>query len=463
MLNIHVRWFNSLYFLVDDHYINKIALEHKFTIMIKLTADKLLFTLLFITSILLVSQKSILNNVITITPKTHPQFELYDDNNKGGNTKQQVFESEVLYKWQCILDKGNTDYPYCGFLINLGKSISNGIDLSDHKSLKLWLKYQGKAKTIRVSLRNFNPDYSNIENNDSTKYHELNIPIEYLDRNEHIKLRNFNIPMWWKRDRQIPVHLGGPELSNTVYIDIQTGSDLTDGLHQFELKKIELHGQWLSTEKWYLSILFFWLILGATILIFRLVKLNKAIRQSNKRENTLIKQNTDLDIKAQTFAKLSKTDNLTGALNRQGIEESIERGVLAWESENKPLSIIMLDIDHFKNVNDTYGHDVGDKVLKLISKAIKKNIRYTDSFARWGGEEFVLVCCDTSIDDAGLIAENLRERITRTVLIDDIKVTASFGVSSVQCSDSVDDLFKRADEALYNAKNSGRNNVKIKD
>jgi len=121
----------------------------------------------------------------------------------------------------------------------------------------------------------------------------------------------------------------------------------------------------------------------------------------------------------------------------------------------------MLDIDHFKQINDTHGHGIGDLVLTSLTTLVKQNIRSADSFARWGGEEFVLVCQDTSLDVAFTIAEDLRARIAKACIIDNIKVTASFGVSDMQKGGSVQALFKQADDALYRAKNSGRNKVKL--
>jgi len=424
--------------------------------------DKILFILLLVTIGLLFGQKSILSNVITISPQSHQMFKLYNDEMSGGKTTTKLLSTKHTYKWQCLLIKDSTPYPYCGFEINLGTSISKGVDLTDYEYLKIWLNYQGEADTVRLTLRNFNPAYSTTRDKVSTKFHQLDIPKSHLPDGKQILLRSFSVPTWWKLTQNIPINLDGPELSNTVLIDVQTGSELTAGLHQFELSKIEIHGQWLATENWYFSILFTWILIGGCILIIRLTKLKKAIVQGSLREQELIELNNVLDHRAKELLEISKKDKLTGALNRQGIENAVSQGMLEWTKQAKPLSIIMLDIDHFKKINDTHGHDVGDNVLMSLTKLVKKNIRSTDSFARWGGEEFVLVCRNTPIETASLIAENLRDRIARTALIDDIKVTASFGISDIENCGSIQKLFKQADEALYLAKNSGRNKVELK-
>lgn len=423
--------------------------------------EKALFILLLLTVVLLLGHKTFLNNIITISPKSHQNVSLYDDAINGGNTRTLLFDYRDHYKWHCQLSKGSTNYPYCGFEINLGSSISKGINLNDYKYLKIWLNYRGEAKTIRVTLRNFNPAYSSDKDKVSTKFHQLDIPTHYLKSGKEILLASFSVPTWWKLDLNIPINLDGPELSNVVFIDVQTGSDISTGLHQFELEKIEIHGQWLATENWYFSILFCWILIAAAILITRLLTLNRTIIKSNQREQKLLQMNSVLDHKAKNLLIISKKDKLTGALNRQGIEDAISTGMQGWNKEHKPFSIIMLDIDHFKQINDTHGHGIGDLVLTSLTTLVKQNIRSADSFARWGGEEFVLVCQDTSLDVAFTIAEDLRARIAKACIIDNIKVTASFGVSDMQKGGSVQALFKQADDALYRAKNSGRNKVKL--
>ena len=157
--------------------------------------------------------------------------------------------------------------------------------------------------------------------------------------------------------------------------------------------------------------------------------------------------------------KLSVTDHLTQIFNRIKIEEQID-------SENKrrlryknKFSVVLLDIDHFKNVNDTYGHDVGDHILVTISKLISDNIRQSDIVGRWGGEEFIIVCQETEIEGAMRVAEHLRELIINTDFEKIGKMTCSFGVTEAIDNDNVNDIIKRSDEALYEAKDAGRNCV----
>ncbi|NLJ66568.1 MAG: GGDEF domain-containing protein, partial [Clostridiales bacterium] len=127
----------------------------------------------------------------------------------------------------------------------------------------------------------------------------------------------------------------------------------------------------------------------------------------------------------------------------------------------EPLSIAMLDIDHYKEINDSYGHDVGDEVLKKLSKTLLRNIRKVDILARWGGEEFAILMPKNNAEEAYKMLERLRMIIENTQFINDIRITISAGVAELKDSDISDDLVRRADEALYKAKNNGRNNVQV--
>jgi len=132
--------------------------------------------------------------------------------------------------------------------------------------------------------------------------------------------------------------------------------------------------------------------------------------------------------------------------------------ILKAKRYNTPLSIIYFDIDHFKQINDTYGHKKGDFILKEVSKIILQNIRKTDIFGRWGGEEFIIILPFTNLENALILAEKLRKKIEEHDF-DGINITISFGVTELKIDDNADTLINRADEALYKAKNKGRNRV----
>lgn len=162
--------------------------------------------------------------------------------------------------------------------------------------------------------------------------------------------------------------------------------------------------------------------------------------------------------------ELAITDALTGLHNRRYMEAHLRSLVQESAATGKPLTILIADIDHFKRINDTYGHDAGDVVLKDFAARLQQNVRGIDLTCRMGGEEFVIIMPDTDTELAGHIAERLRmcvaQKPFRLNASTDIEVTASVGLASVESAmDTPDTLFKRADNALYAAKRGGRNKV----
>ena len=154
------------------------------------------------------------------------------------------------------------------------------------------------------------------------------------------------------------------------------------------------------------------------------------------------------------------TDKLTQLHNRNKFEEVFEYEVKQAKRYSQPLTLAILDIDHFKMVNDTYGHLIGDEVLVLLSNAINKHVRETDLFARWGGEEFVLLFNNTNLESSIKVIENFRKIIESLKYPKGQNITASFGVSELKDGDTLESILERADKALYVAKNAGRNCVK---
>ena len=157
---------------------------------------------------------------------------------------------------------------------------------------------------------------------------------------------------------------------------------------------------------------------------------------------------------------LSVTDPLTGLANRRRLEERLELEIARVERTQKPLAVALVDIDHFKQINDRYGHPVGDSVLKEVSELLTENLRAPDLAARYGGEEFCLVFPDTALEEALGILERTRQLIAqREIPPMHHAVTASFGVACCSREQSPETLIEAADKALYRAKNDGRNRV----
>jgi diguanylate cyclase (GGDEF)-like protein/PAS domain S-box-containing protein len=153
---------------------------------------------------------------------------------------------------------------------------------------------------------------------------------------------------------------------------------------------------------------------------------------------------------------ISTHDTLTNIYNRAFFNDTIETKIKSAKRYGIEFSLIIIDIDHFKKVNDQYGHNIGDKVLIEIAKILKDNIREDDVVARWGGEEFVILLSHTDIDGTYQLAEKLRVIIENTI-IENIRITASFGLASYNKRLSKNEFFEIVDKSLYKAKDNGRN------
>jgi len=158
----------------------------------------------------------------------------------------------------------------------------------------------------------------------------------------------------------------------------------------------------------------------------------------------------------------ASTDPLTGTGNRKALNEALNHEINLAQRNDTPLSVVMFDFDHFKNINDGYGHQFGDKVLKEIIQEVKQAIRKTDLLFRYGGEEFMLLLHKTSLTNAAAVADKIRERIANKVINFEqqaINVSVSMGAATLHEGDITSTLIERADDALYHAKDLGRNRV----
>ncbi|TCS71521.1 diguanylate cyclase [Sulfuritortus calidifontis] len=170
----------------------------------------------------------------------------------------------------------------------------------------------------------------------------------------------------------------------------------------------------------------------------------------------------ELERELQEVANLVREDQLTGALNRRGMEEAMARELARAERMAAPLSLALLDIDHFKKINDSYGHQAGDQALVHLSKVTRQLLRPSDSLGRWGGEEFLIMLPNTDLAEAEKVMQRLQRELTKTFFLHDnqrILITFSAGVAQRQAGEERDLWIRRADQAMYQAKAKGRNRV----
>ena len=176
-----------------------------------------------------------------------------------------------------------------------------------------------------------------------------------------------------------------------------------------------------------------------------------------ERTESLLDTQKELLEDKNELTRMALTDNLTGLSNRTHMNQILHKEFSRFERHNQRFGIIMLDIDHFKLINDKFGHDAGDDVLKKLAATFDKAIRSSDFVARWGGEEFLICCTTIEEEDLLPIAETIRQLVATTNFNHKGQITASLGCAAIVKGESIGDLIKRADVALYEAKNNGRN------
>lgn len=184
-------------------------------------------------------------------------------------------------------------------------------------------------------------------------------------------------------------------------------------------------------------------------------------RKIYERTESLLDTQRELQEDKNELTRMALTDSLTQLSNRTHMNQILHREYARFERHQQRFGIIMLDIDQFKRVNDSYGHDTGDAVLKKLAKIFENAIRASDFIARWGGEEFLICCTTIEQEDLLPIAETIRQLVGSTDFETTGQITASLGCAAIVKGETIGDLIKRADIALYEAKNNGRNQTMV--
>ncbi len=203
--------------------------------------------------------------------------------------------------------------------------------------------------------------------------------------------------------------------------------------------------------------------------------LSEVVAETRQMKDSMERMKREFDAKSNEMEELRKelervrlqasTDALTGMANRATFFDQLRKAAEHAEKQRQPFCVVMADIDHFKRVNDTFGHLVGDKVIRFVAEALKQSIKGQDTAARYGGEEFALLLPDTSADNAVILCNKIREHIAGTKLVRTGtreplgQITISAGVAQYRFGEEMMDFVQRADQALYVSKEGGRNRV----
>ncbi|MDF2178798.1 GGDEF domain-containing protein [Aliiglaciecola sp. CAU 1673] len=407
-----------------------------------------------LTIILLVWQHLGMNITYRVFPNPDIGISIFNDDVNGGLSESDLHLQNGTILLDCEVIANGLTHPFCGINLSLGEP-GNEWDLSDFTQMK-----------IRLSMTSSPPDTLMIylvnqeQNDDGTSRERANLRtlspstklIDVL-----IPMNSFHVPSWW-----ILLHPDGKQSSH-VQLDkvsdlrVTTGDATVSRQAKIQIENIQISGKWVSSGTLYLALLSLWVLTSLSYSAIGIYQLYTNAKRSQSRAAELQEINQFLSIEKNKYESMAKTDPLTGALNRAGLRDVLDKAVQRLLERKRRSSLLMLDIDHFKQLNDSYGHDVGDKALMELVRLIQLHTRDGDFLARWGGEEFALICLNTNIASALKLAEKIRSTIMQTPLAGHY-LTCSIGVCELKSAD-IQQWFKLADQALYQAKAQGRNQV----
>ncbi|WP_286234715.1 GGDEF domain-containing protein [Thalassotalea sediminis] len=421
--------------------------------------DNLVILLLIsFTFIIIGAHHFALNKTITFDSQSNIRAYAVTDTANGGSSKAKLHTKGDSYLLDCHIVKSDYPWPFCEVTFAVGVNEKNELDtpldLSPYTSAHIFAKYISDNKaSFRFQLRTYNERYSSPTDDSTWKYNGIEYWPEKNTYPVEIPLDAMQVATWWLLEQEIPIAYASPEFDQVLILELATGNHMKPGHYQIEIERIEFSGKVFTNKQVFTFIIAMWVFAAIIGLVMNLYRSKEKLILLEKRAHELKQLNRLLNVKSQELKDQVERDPLTGALNRKGIEH-------VFTNEIKTLSLMFIDIDHFKPLNDRYGHNIGDIILKDFVKLISENCRSTDFLARWGGEEFLLICPNTKLLEANELAEDLRQLIAQHHFVQDIKITASFGLAQKE-NESVSALIERADVALYAAKAQGRNKVVI--
>lgn len=395
--------------------------------------------------------------------KNKVQVDIFSDATAGGNSLVKwVNLEESSYNFSCAIGTSEGT-RYCGIAIKFmdDNQQAQSIDLRKYNTLNLEASYEGDFDKMTLFYRNSDDDNYQLNSVLQDQY-----IYTFIDKNEFekpitIHLENFVLAEWWLQQfytQRNQIHLG---TNNIVEIGIATPGGATSGSFHLHVRALYATGLWIPRETLYFYIVIVWLLFVAAEGAYRIVKLWQEKRRYLTRLSSLQNNLTTLETDLKELEASASLDPLTHTYNRMGLQKHIAQ--LATNASADPTYIYLLDIDFFKKVNDTHGHDAGDVVLHVFSQQLTANMRKSDTLARWGGEEFIILAPHSSPQGAVLFAEKLRMAIAgHTITLPNvarINITFSTGATRLINHSEFNEAFKRADKSLYAAKQQGRNRV----
>lgn len=261
----------------------------------------------------------------------------------------------------------------------------------------------------------------------------------------------------------MPFHKAESAFFVFIFVVLAAGLVTVHAFDFLQAATAQVHGPDSMHRIAYMNRLLFIIgVLLATALFFGMFFIYPLIREQVKEEGKLRAMTVSLSARSETLEHAALTDGLTGMQNRRYFDDALREYLTEFRRIGKPIGLMILDLDHFKQVNDTHGHDIGDEVLRSVANCLKDLTRYHDVVARLGGEEFAVVTPNMDAERLGRFAEHIRREIAGIAVLSGsarLKVTTSVGLAVWDRKETAEEFYRRADRQLYEAKKMGRNRV----
>ena len=385
-----------------------------------------------------------------------------DDMHGGASQATWINESDIHFGCE-LRDIGRTEPPFCGFHVHLDWPENVAVDLSGYDRMYIDIDYTGGNEKLRFYFDEYVPGYSDPDEpvrTGTAKYMSAYIFAPETENTLAILMDEFLVADWWVNNNNVPRQYTRPSRNRILIFGVDIAYPSALGYHEVKLNGVTFVGPWVSAENWYLGIVLIWvtvLVMGG---VGRIVYLRNQVDEEKNKRAELRRYAFELQEEKNKYQQLSMIDPLTRLLNRNGLltyyKNELATGRWGW-----PVGMLLVDIDHFKPINDTYGHNVGDLILRRIADAIGVHSRQGDKAARWGGEEFIVLFPKAKLNDTYMLAERLRNSVSSMAHpeLPGQKITVSIGVGEINEKDNFEEAFSRTDAALYRAKDKGRNCV----
>jgi diguanylate cyclase (GGDEF)-like protein len=395
-----------------------------------------------------------MERTIEFTGGQYP-IKVEDDRTTGGasvGTLERRGHDQVMH---CKIVKQYA-FPYCKMMFTL-QTAKGGLDMSELTHFTMDIRYEGVGPArINLLLANVEEGMAHSDHWNTYKINQIDFTDVPPTGLITVPLKWFAVPQWWKELAKPTMDHSYVRMDNVAKFEIMNAAGSLEGDHVFTVRAIKVHGKLISQSHLLMILVALWIVCAVGFLAATTLLLRSQLKESDTALALLSQVNKALELEARELAGQAYIDPLTGVLNRQGLRAALmsTSSLLA-----APMSVIFLDIDHFKRINDAHGHDVGDEVLRKFAHVLGAGLRSSDRLVRWGGEEFLIVCPVTDVHQASKVAENLRINLHRQSWPAGLSVTASFGVAQHADNEDIGVVIKLADNELYGAKAAGRNRV----